>query len=220
MSQTFKFFNTFLDLKKLPRTAAGLMKHKEFREFVLESKGKTLETVKLMAPYLIPVLCKPQRLLYDADEYYIAQDTVTNTYYICFKELCMIDIDFHSDVDSHVAKYIEWLNEQCEANPEWRLAVFRSRKGLHVFILHTLFPNKDDMVQFQHKLKCDFYYSIFTYLRGTSVRLNCKSKDSQPLYSFICNVGNGREDEIATKLVKLHFQLQKTFIGVGRSQMK
>lgn len=221
MEQTFKWFSSFIELKRSLISAqpvSTLMKHNAFRKFLLEKEGKTLKIVKLMAPHMVPAIVKPQRLLVDDDEYYIAQDTLTNTFYICYRRLVMCDVD----LDSEEAKndYLDWLRHQCEMNPEWKFAVFKTRKGFHVFPLHTLYDDRDAGIEMQLRLRTDFYYTVFTYLRGSSVRLNPKKGDIAPIYEFCGLFGVGEVNEEADQLVRLHFVLQFQFQNVGVSKMK
>ena len=219
LTQNVHFFQSFINLKNNKSSQESLLKHKEFRDFLLEKEGKTIKTVKLMAPHFISSISKPQRLLYDDPEYYVAQDTVTNTFYICFRRLCMIDVDFHEgDIEEQRNEFKRRLEGMCE--PTWKLAVYRSRKGYHVFPIHMLFDCREEMVEFQLRLGCDFYYSVFTYLRGTSVRLNRKREDKFPLYKFDNFIGNGEADRDAMVLVKLHESLQAHFLSDGISKMK
>jgi hypothetical protein len=75
--------------KKLRSTA--------FRNFIINKFGKNYETVQLIKNSMISAMIRPQRLLTDTDKFYLACDMITNTYYICYKELMMIDIDFYKD---------------------------------------------------------------------------------------------------------------------------
>ena len=69
-------------------------------------------------------------------------------------------------------------------------------------------------------LKCDFYYTVYCYLRGWSVRLNKKRKDTQDeLYQYIGTVGTGKEDDQLVKLVNLHINLVPVFANTKPNTM-
>jgi len=232
MEQEFKFYQTFLDLNEQQEHKTSLFHLSEFRQFVVEKLGKNAQTVLQIAPYFAKIITKPQRLLYDADDYYISQDTVTNTYYICFRTLTMIDVDVDKfealekdsskeDTEAFCQNYLEWLAEKCAADRELCFDVYKSRRGLHVFPLHTLFTTSEEKVAFQLEYQCDFYYTIYTHLlSGCSVRLNEKAKDSFPLYKFLCRIGHGVPLTVLENLSQFHYDLQFVFGQVGKSEMK
>ena len=79
------------------------------------------------------------------------------------------------------------------------------RNGLHLFAVHETFDYQDDeTLQLMIDLHCDFYYIIYSSLRGWSVRLNKKMGEQEEMYEFIENIGKGREDIQLGKLVELH----------------
>lgn len=218
MEQTFLFFKTYLDLCNVQPAKARFIHLVDFRNFILDRLGKTKETVKLLAPYdarAFPHL----RLLLDHHDYYVAQDLVTNTYSITFRNLTMVDLDFEGDVQQGRDEYLCFLRHFCDENPTWCFAIFTSRKGLHVFPLHKKM-DKEEKVDAQLLLQCDFNYVIYTFIRqGTAIRLNQKRDDSLPLYEFLDYMGQGVPDPDLVDLLKLHFQLQFQFSSVGLSQM-
>jgi len=150
--------------------------------------------VQLLAPQLIPYLCKPQRLLFDHPEFYIIHDYVTNTYALCTRDLTMIDVDCDQEdaeaISTFRTTYLTWLIEQCEIHRDWKFGVYQTRKGFHVFVLHQICENAEERAQLQLQLQCDFYYTIFTYLiQGCCIRLNAKAKETLPLYPFVGFLG-------------------------------
>ena len=56
-------------------------------------------------------------------------------------------------------KYLNFLIEYCQNNPDLLFKVYLTRKGLHVFLVshHKLFTD-DNSIQLMLNLKCDFYY--------------------------------------------------------------
>lgn len=254
LAQTFHFFQSFLDIQMRGKNGDYLLKRPEFRDYVLETLGRTKEAIHIVSSYYCNYICRPQRLLFDCDEYYICHDFPSNTYYICMRDVTMIDIDFNhktdggglvldkSDVDDVIddvddkieeqeaineqkvdafrVEYIKWLVSECDQNRDWRFAIFWSRKGLHVFPVHTILQG-DNRIDMQLRLKCDFWYTIYTYLRmGSSIRLNAKANEQAPIYSFIGYLGHGQIDENLDAQVFLHYHLQGAFLDLGESRMK
>ena len=70
----------------------------------------------------------------------------------------------------------------------------------------------DDALKIMLDLGTDFYYVVFSYLRGWSVRLNKKRRDTtDELYSYIGDIGTGVADPHLDKLVTLHLNLVPVF---------
>lgn len=111
---------------------------------------------------------------------------------------------------------LDWLIKECEKNSDWRFCIYRSRNGLHVFVLHTIFDTCESRANFQLKLKCDFNYTLYTYMRkGCSVRLNAKEGESLPLYHFVGYLGQGKTISSLHNLVQLHEFLPNLFHNQG-----
>ncbi len=192
MKQEFYFYQTFLALTtRRPAFQSSLLYFSDFVTWIIESKGKTLENVKLLAPYVTSHVAKPQRLLYDCEDYYIAEDSSTATFYACFRDLVMVDVDFPSEDECN--HYFKWIIDKCDAHPDWRLVIYRSRNGFHIFPLHTKM-NEEEKALFQLELQGDFLYTVYTYIRqGSSIRLSPKDKEELPIYSLVGYLGNGKE---------------------------
>ncbi len=162
-----------------------------FRSHLLERFGRTLKMVNLFSPSLEASVVKPQRLLTDHNEYYMALDMLTRTYYISYKRLMMIDIDFYKDENLTLESLREAI---AKFAPNEHFLVYKSRNGLHAFMIsrYANFHNDGDL-QLMLDLGCDFYYTVYTSIRGWCVRLNRKKgeKEGQRLYSFLCEIGNG-----------------------------
>lgn len=259
LTQQFYFFNTLLELHSQLTSQCASSSQTEaadapifsadFRDFIFQKNGKTLESLKMMAPYFLRAACRPFQLLYDDPEFYIVFDCTSYTYYACFRKLTMIDVDIfdektkkstantpkeditttghdaEGDRAKHAEKvldscseYLEWLVQECEVHRDWRFAIYRSRNGLHVFPLHRYFmDNRDERAEFQLSLKCDFYYSLFCYLRrGCSIRLNPKPDEitadrGGSIYQFVGFLGHGETIPELLALVELHIDLTDLF---------
>jgi len=73
------------------------LRHAKFRNFLISKLGQNYLTIIKLKDVMISLMIKPQRLLTNNLSFYVACDMITNTYYICYKELLMIDIDFYKD---------------------------------------------------------------------------------------------------------------------------
>lgn len=196
----------------------------QFRKLALAEHGKTIAMIKTLAPALSNAIRKPQRLLHDDPDYYVAIDCLTNTYYVCFKTLLMIDIDFYKDlgtVDAIVEKFRNYVKQHDPTGTKLRFKLYKSRNGVHAFLVTRKSHYTDDAVlQLELDLESDFYYIVYSYIRGWSVRLNKKAADtSDILYEFICDVGDARADGHLLKLVDLHLNLVEVFKDTGVNSM-
>lgn len=199
----------------------------------------TPETIISLAPSLIRSMVKPQRLIQNDPDYYIAADLRTNTYYICYRNLMMIDIDFYKvsvhsseqdkvqvdspDYQSTINKRLEFLLDLAEDYAllkGLRFRVYRSRNGIHLFLISRSADRKNLAdLQVMLDLDCDFYYTVYSYLRGWSVRLNRKLKEETMSYQYLRDLGDEKPIEHLEKLVDLHLRLVEVFRGVEPSSM-
>jgi len=213
-----------LDQAKAEAPTLKQLARAEFRKQALEEYGKTIAMIKTLAPALTNTIRKPQRLLYDDPDYYVAIDCVTNTYYICYRTLLMIDIDFYKDlstVDLIVDKFERYTQTQQEKGRSLLFRLFKSRNGVHGFLISQESSYTDNSaLQLELELESDFYYIIYSYIRGWSVRLNKKALDtSDVLYEFICDVGTAKPNDHLLKLVDLHLKLVDVFKDTGINTM-
>jgi hypothetical protein len=197
-------------------------KDPKFRKFVITQKGKTVETVKLFRDSMASTLKKPQQCLYSDTDFYIAVDTYTDTHYICYRNLLMVDIDIpkESDLDGMAVKDVEslkiMLSDYNNRNPDSLIDVYQTRSGFHLFLLHRTFDYQtDEAVSTMLELHSDFYYTIYSHLRGWSVRLNRKIQDvdrrDQYIYKKVGRFGSGVANPHLEKLVNLHLNLLESF---------
>ena len=52
----------------------------EFRQFVIKTKGKNLDTIRFLQHPLSHTMKKPQRCLYSDNDFYMALDCYSNTF--------------------------------------------------------------------------------------------------------------------------------------------
>lgn len=157
---------------------------------------KNADTVITSAPFLLQSIKREQELIETNKDYYVARDILTNTYYICYNNVLMLDVDTTSNIDDVLTK-LEQETDKC-------FSIYKSHNGYHIFCLSHRFEYRDKSTcEFMLKYDCDFYYTVYTYIRGFSVRLNKKftENENEQLYEFVGYVGN--KDNIDVKLKRL-----------------
>jgi hypothetical protein len=163
------------------------------------------------------LITKPQELIEDNTDYYVARDILTNTVYICYKHLLVIDIDVYKQDDpTEIYKIFQLLDDS-----EYLFHVFQSRNGYHAFCVSEEFDYKQQKtIELMMTFQCDFFYAFYCYLRGFCVRLNRKmneyfdlmsNKDHSSIYSFIGTFGSGEESERLSDLVQKHVALVQQY---------
>ena len=135
----------------------------------------------------------------------------------------MIDIDFYKN-DRTEIKTEDIINNfklYCQKYPELKFRLYSSRNGIHGFLIsHEGTYATDKFLKMELDLESDFYYVVYSYLRGWSVRLNKKEKDTKDiLYEYICDIGEGHEIQHLTQLVDLHIKLVDVFKNTGKNTM-
>lgn len=205
-------------------------------------------------------LKKPQMLIEGQEDYYIALDQKTHTFYIAYRDLCIIDLDIHKlDADelrniqlnphsdanslhqqSGVAQDVNISNKQSledsVTTPEpdvvhkfdvyqWchnhfshkqsAIQIYRSLHGYHLFLVDTPRPHDQlERVSYMRDHGSDFYYAVFSYLRGYCVRLNKKQyrEELDPIYQY-CGFWGKRKNinKRLDYLTQLHFDQMKKF---------
>jgi hypothetical protein len=169
---------------------------------------KTPQTVAKIAPFVTNKLMKnEQQLIETHDTFYVARDTCTNTVYMCFKNLLMLDIDEVGD--EATANHLSRLS----ASPE-KFVVFQSNRGLHAFCVSKAFEYRNlETIQFMIDHGADFYYTTFCYVRGFCVRLNKKMSEpaEKPMYVRLGYIGNGNVVQELESLVNKHVEYCRVY---------
>lgn len=226
----FKFYKSYLDLIEKEysiRTFDRLtdfekkLRQSKFRKFVLDTYGYTYSSILLLERTILTGMIRPQRLLLDGDDYYLACDMTTNTYYLNYKHLLMIDIDFYKSTDANIPSVsVELFNRDVEDNPDNTWILYRSKGGVHAFLISKEMDNRSkESCELMIKLKCDFNYVVYSYLRGWCVRLNRKKNEDKVICEKICKIGQNKEIPGLEKLVNLHVRLIDVFKDEDPSMM-
>lgn len=161
------FHNTFLDILN----GKDPLKEKDFPEFTFELK--TEDDIVNNACYFIKGIKRQQELLNTNINYYVAKDDVTNTVYICFRNLLMIDIDINK-LDNSIEINDEFIIDYFSKKKE-SFRIYKSINGYHIFCTSKKFKYRSkESVKFMIDNMCDKHYCLYSYLRGYCVRLNPK----------------------------------------------
>jgi hypothetical protein len=231
INEELAFYQHFLDMvdekDDLDPDIQDQFRNPDFRRQI-QSHHTDSRLVREVAPYVKPMLKKPQELLADKENYYVAIDLMTNTYYVCFRDLLMIDIDFYKghQGDEKIEDYLPhctcqiqqivddyrppedeeistprqtlWRDKKCLGRPSCtlRYTIFKTRNGYHAFVVSHRFDSKSDLaLQLMIEAGTDYFYVIFSFLRGWCVRLNRKPGESiseSGLYEYHCDVARGQ----------------------------
>jgi hypothetical protein len=163
---------------------------------ISDSLLNTSDDIINNAGYFIKGIKRPQELLNTNINYYIARDSLTNTVYICFRNLLMIDIDLHKINNTEITdEYI--INYFSKKKESFR--IFKSINGYHVFCTSKKFKYRSkESLEFMLNNMCDKYYCMYSYLRGYCVRLNkkfdeeCLDKNTK-IYKLLAIINKNNE---------------------------
>jgi len=228
----YKFYQTYIKLldddfnfrksRELTEFEKKL-KHGKFRSFLLSKIGANFNTITLIEKIMRSGMLRPQRLIIDTDDFYIACDMLTNTYYICYKYLMMIDIDFYkSDIqgkgitsteDNQQDDTLRLFQNDVHEHPDHCWTLYRTRGGIHAFLNSKSYAySSEESCNLMLRLGSDFNYVVYSYLRGWCVRLNRKQKEEFVKVEFMCKVGDvSLERTDLTRLVNSHLKLIESF---------
>ena len=171
---------------------------------------KNVTDIIRLAPVFISGVKRDQILIKTRNDYYIARDVLTNTVYICFKDLLTIDIDIDVNIDNDNdndndnrgdsdEKIMEHFSKLQET-----FRIYKTSRGYHVYCTSKRFTYRNrDTIHYMLSNLCDKYYCVYSYIRGFSTRLNNKfNNEGQILYKYIGKT-SGEEDPDLVKLVNL-----------------
>lgn len=157
-------------------------------------------------PYFLQGIKREQFLIETTPDYYISRDSKTNTVYMCFKNILMLDFDNTTE-------------EQLEILESLPLAfkIYRTSKGYHAFCISKKFDYRSkETVEFMLKFKnfgVDIDYIRFCYLRGFCVRLNKKFEQKGENYTLHKVTKSELINQELEKLVDLHFKKCKDYLN-------
>jgi hypothetical protein len=231
----YKFYSTYIGLidqdfsfrkdRELTEFEKKL-RHGKFRKYLLDTYGVNFHTIMEMEDIMRSGMLRPQRLITDTPNFYIACDMITNTYYVCYRNLMMIDIDFYKEVKETEVKETEvqvpedqvtaskkLFLDDVKENPDHCWTLYRSKGGVHAFLnSKSMNYHTKETCELMLKFKADFNYVVYSYIRGWCVRLNKKQKETHVIAEYLDKIGNeSKELPELTKLIALHLNLIDVF---------
>lgn len=202
------FHNTFL---KILNGKDTLEKEYNIKSSIIDNREiATVTNIIQTAPYFLQGVKRMQRLISTHRDYYIARDIKTNTVYMCFKNILMLDLD-NETLDIETLK-----KELFKKGENMSFQIYKTQRGYHAFCISKTFEYRTrETVEFMHQFKylgVDIDYIRFCYIRGFSVRLNKKfNGENIDNYKFITITNEHLVDNKLKTLVDLHFQECKKY---------
>lgn len=181
---------------------------KEYNEFMFyDVSDHSIDGIIKASPYFLQGVKRQQYLIKTHPDYYIARDIKTNTVYMCYKNIMMLDFDKDNLT-------IDTLLDNLPNDMSFM--IYKTERGFHVFCVSRKFDYRTrETVEFMHKYKdlgIDIDYIRFCYIRGFSVRLNKKfNGENKDNYSFIITTNQELVDNNLKKLVELHIKECKKY---------
>ena len=186
---------------------------------ILDKVPRTPDQISYFAKHLGNYIVKPQTIVKDHKDYYVAKDDLTNTWYMCLRQVMMIDIDLKFYDNSECA-----LKELRDSDLLFEL--YKSHSGYHAFCVSQTFNYDDNNThKIMFDLGCDYFYIVWASIRGWSVRLNFKKKEllerlkdsslTEPLYTYLGLIGNLNApiNMKLKKLIKKHLNYSNRYIN-------
>lgn len=211
------FSNTFSTLSTKVKNMSEVDSTSE-----INNHSRTAENIAYFALHLGHKLIKPQTVVRDHQDFYVACDDLTKTWYMCMRYVMMIDIDFKDHTDT------ENIIPRLQAS-EHLFDVYKTGKGYHAFCLSKRFDyTSTDTHRLMLDLGCDYFYVVWISLRGWCVRVNMKRKEMMdrlcssntndlcaPIYSYIGRFGNTTIpiDLEIQSIVRKHIRYSKTYMN-------
>lgn len=179
------------------------------------STPTTLENIIQKSRGLIHAIKNPQKLIETTEDYYVAIDMLTDYIYICFKNMMVFDIDttkYYTLDDTFIINHFS-KKHQC-------YRIFKTRNGYHVFCISQEYNYRDlNSAKLMLENFTDYYYIVFSYIRGWCVRLNRKEYEkSRVIYKDLGVHGQGTVSKKLLEYTDYHIELTKRFISTSNIQ--
>jgi acetyltransferase-like isoleucine patch superfamily enzyme len=176
---------------------------------------KNIDTLTLFKVPFTKLIVKEQYVIKNEDDYYIARDILTNTNYMCFKNLMMIDIDIQK-INDNVIVTDDFIINHFGQLKNLTFDIYKTSNGYHVFCVSDTFDYTNlDTIKFMLDHYGDFYYCLYAHIRGWCVRLNRKMEEfiqgNSQIYKYISRVGNKPVNNRLLHLINLHYTLSKKY---------
>ena len=174
---------------------------KEYNDWLMyDLSDHSVDGILKSAPYFLQGVKRPQYLIKTSPDYYVARDTKTNTVYMCYKNIMMLDFDKN---DLTIDSLLDNLPK------DMSFMIYKTERGYHAFCVSRKFEYRTrETVEFMHNYKdlgIDIDYIRFCYIRGFSVRLNKKfNGENKDNYKYITTTNEQLVDNDLKNLVELH----------------
>lgn len=174
---------------------------KEYNDWLMyDLSDHSVDGILKSAPYFLQGVKRPQYLIKTSLDYYVARDTKTNTVYMCYKNIMMLDFDKN---DLTIDSLLDNLPK------DMSFMIYKTERGYHAFCVSRKFEYRTrETVEFMHNYKdlgIDIDYIRFCYIRGFSVRLNKKfNGENKDNYKYITTTNEQLVDNDLKNLVELH----------------
>ena len=191
-----EFHNSFLKI---------LLNEDELEGQALFNYSATVDGILNSAPKFLQGVKRKQFLIKTNKDYYIARDSKTNTVYICFKNLLMIDIDkLPKEInDKSIEEQNSYIIEYFSKLP-YSFRIYKSKRGYHVFCTSYKFNYRSrESVDFMLSNMSDPYYCMYSYIRGYCVRLNRKFEEINHKHDCLHIINQDKEDIDLVKLLNV-----------------
>lgn len=167
--------------------------------------GETdLESIIHTMPYFLQGIKREQFLIETTPDYYISRDSKTNTVYMCFKEILMLDFDNTTEIQLNLLETLPLA-----------FKIYHTSKGYHAFCISKKYEYRSkETLEFMLQFKdsgVDIDYIRFCYLRGFCVRLNKKFEQKGENYTLYKVTKSELINPELEKLVDLHFKKCKDY---------
>ena len=147
------------------------------------------------------------KIIESTDTYVIGYQPNTTMYFICYKNLLMLDYDINNV--NYKCK-LQNIYDFCDKNKNHKFRLVKSENVYHLFLTsHIMKYNNTDSIELSIKLHSDPLYILTSYIRGYAVRLNNKNIDNE--YIEIGTIGTGKEIPGLLKEYNLHLKLHKIY---------
>lgn len=195
------------------------LKVESFLEYFVNKYPLNYENVKMLSTGLQNYINKPQRVLCNNKNNYVAIDMYTNLYYICFKDLVVFDIDLENNnlfFKNMKKKYL--INKFKNYDDIFYLD--ETKNGFHIFLLNKRYHHTSkEAIEYMIEFGCDIKYIVCTYLRGFCIRLNKKNindnmyihcgiyNNSLNLYSDMIEIDSSSDSESEPEIVRINKEI-------------
>lgn len=199
------FYDSYLNTMKQLAYKPCPYSDQELRKFIFNKHGINYDTVVNCSPGVIPLVNGPQRCIYTDTDYFVGVEMKNNTYYVCYKDILMIDIDFkYGPIDITGLPFRKTDS----------YLVQRSANGYHIYVTNRRFDlTSKEAIDYMIEFKSDITYIMCCYIKkGTTVRVNRKHKDEDPkIYETMSTINQDLVDPTIIERIRVQIKYIREF---------